>query len=143
MTLAKLCALLIGGATVGSVGTVAVQQVRDKAAKSAKAVKPRAHALPRVAIMDCPLPGNGAAVLAVTDLSSGFAALSPGGPVALPTFPGPALGGGGGLTPFVPLPPIVFPPSPLPPVPELDSWALMLGGFGLVGMAMRKRREAA
>jgi len=28
-------------------------------------------------------------------------------------------------------------------VPEPASWAMMLGGFGLVGGAMRSRRKAA
>jgi hypothetical protein len=30
----------------------------------------------------------------------------------------------------------------LPAVPEPDSWALMIAGFGLVGAAMRKRKAA-
>ena len=29
-----------------------------------------------------------------------------------------------------------------PPVPEPASWALMLGGFGAIGGAMRSRRKA-
>lgn len=30
-------------------------------------------------------------------------------------------------------------PLSLPPVPEPASWALMIGGFGIVGMALRRR----
>ena len=34
-------------------------------------------------------------------------------------------------------------PGTVAPVPEPTSWAMMLGGFGLVGGAMRARRKAA
>ena len=32
---------------------------------------------------------------------------------------------------------------PPPPVPEPASWAMMLGGFGVIGGAMRSRRKSA
>ncbi|WP_294392027.1 PEPxxWA-CTERM sorting domain-containing protein [uncultured Sphingomonas sp.] len=87
-------------------------------------------------------------------ITDGFAPRAPRVPALLPPpgFPGtyvPPLGGGGGFpggpggsntpgnpgTPGNPdTPPIVI------PVPEPSSWALMLGGFMLVGYALRRRR---
>jgi hypothetical protein len=34
---------------------------------------------------------------------------------------------------------VQLPTSPVPTVPEPATWAMMLGGFGLAGMAMRRR----
>lgn len=34
---------------------------------------------------------------------------------------------------------ITTPPEPAAPVPEPATWAMMIGGFGLIGTAMRRR----
>jgi len=60
----------------------------------------------------------------------------------------PALNGGASLPDLIAIapttPPIstvpVMPPGPAAPVPELSSWAMMLGGFGAVGLLIRRRR---
>lgn len=54
--------------------------------------------------------------------------------------------GGGGVTPPTTAePPIVItPPTIVPPaVPEPGTWAMMLIGFGAVGVALRRRRKIA
>jgi hypothetical protein len=51
---------------------------------------------------------------------------------------GKQLGGAVGATDLSDL----FKPNTVSGVPEPASWALMLGGFGLVGGAMRRRRVA-
>ena len=58
--------------------------------------------------------------------------------------PGGGGGGGGGGTPENPVPPVT-PPVVVPPVtavPEPETWALMLLGMGLCGMALRRRRRS-
>jgi hypothetical protein len=37
----------------------------------------------------------------------------------------------------------VFSADSAAPTPEPAAWALMIGGFGLAGAAMRRRRRAA
>lgn len=135
MSMREWCIALLAGAVAGGGGTIAVQQTRPaverKAAKPApKTARPAAKtsaALPARApvIFDCPMPS---------------AALSPAGigAIASTSFPAtagfPPLSGGlwdgGGV--FLPL------PTPPPSVPEPAQWALLVTGFGLIGLALRR-----
>lgn len=66
---------------------------------------------------------------------------APFGPPVLSNIPLPGGGGGGGA-----FPPIVtsevpnVPPTPAESVPEPASWGLMLVGFALIGISLRRRR---
>ena len=149
----EICALLLAGG-VGAGSVVTVQQARPAVSKpKAKPAAPKAHKtasrnITRTQVQDCPAMaaplGGGIADLAPLPA---FESLIPGGPApgsqvaALPgggglVFPGViGGGGGGGGTPFIP-------PSPVAPgVPQPASWAMMLTGFGLVGLAMRRGGE--
>lgn len=132
-----ICAMIFG-ATVGSVGTIGAQQVAAVKVKP-KAAQPKARPTikapspapqrDRAAILDCPTPGLAAPVWGETDTLSLWDATS-------------AQTGGGVVPPSAP-PPFSFrPPSaaptPPPAVPEPESWAMLLAGFGLVGMSIRR-----
>jgi len=66
--------------------------------------------------------------------------LAPVGPISVPAIPIVGGGGGGGDTPTPPVTPVT-PVTPITPaVPEPDTWALMLLGFGATGIALRRRR---
>jgi hypothetical protein len=68
-------------------------------------------------------------------------AFAPAG-VAGPLFIPPILipGGGGDVTNVVVNPPGAG-PSPVPGVPEPESWVMLIIGFGLTGAALRRRRR--
>ena len=65
---------------------------------------------------------------------------SPGGPPILSNIPPP--GGGGGFSPPVTQATPEVPVTPVAPVPEPGTWATMLFGFALIGLALRHRRAA-
>jgi hypothetical protein len=105
--------------------------------------------------------GDAAALLAALDLPVESASNALREPIALADAAAtegaaaanrplpPALDGGGATLPDLiaiapTTPPVstvpVMPPDPAAPVPEPSSWAMMLGGFGAVGMLIRRRR---
>lgn len=143
LTTKTICALLLGGA-IGVGGTVAVQKTRPPVVKhQSKKVSQRApqHKAKPPAFRS--LPSKGPALLDCPVIGSPFS-VEPNA-IALPSIPPPVLGsgtsvawpgvwGGGGFAP-------VAPPPNLPAVPEPDAWALWIGGFGLVGLSMRRRRH--
>lgn len=155
--LKEICALLVAG-SMGAGSVVAVQQakapqarVKAKPAK-AKTYRPAPRPVSQAPALDCPT---------VSSLGGGLAELNPIVPMeAAPTasllMPGQlagASGGGGG----VPLPSIVgggggsspaaFPGEPpaletaVSGVPQPASWAMMVSGFGLIGLALRRRPD--
>ena len=76
-------------------------------------------------------------------------AVPPGVVPVLLSFPGggiflPGPGGGGGGPPPPPPPPSPPPPPPPPPpaIPEPETWTMMLLGFGMIGLTLRRRRAA-
>jgi hypothetical protein len=137
-----LCAMLFGG-MIGSGSVVAVQKatshkpsanVKKSPASHTRKAQPvrNAYKLPSrgPALLDCPTPG-------LTGSPWGIEPYQPAG--FLPPQPGtlpPSVEqpGGGGV--------VLLPPSYSPAVPEPGSWAMMIAGFGLVGMAFRQRRVA-
>lgn len=152
--LKEICALVAAGG-MGAGGVVAVQQVRPSGVHRAKpkpaprmvraAPKPR----PAARVDDCPVIASSLG----TGFSADLAPIAPfeQTPMADLTSPGglPSLPGGGGG---------YFPPDgggsggselpggggnrPLPPgVPEPAAWVMMVSGFGLIGMAVRGRRQ--
>jgi len=68
---------------------------------------------------------------------------TPGGPPILSNIPTPG-GGGGGFTPPVQTTSEVptTPQTPVTPVPEPATWAMMIVGFALIGRALRRKRGA-
>jgi PEP-CTERM motif len=67
-----------------------------------------------------------------------------GGPPIVAIPPSGGGGGGGGVVPPVTTTPgTPTPPTQTPAVPEPDTWALMLLGFGFVGLAVRRDRRRA
>jgi hypothetical protein len=147
--LKEVCALILAGG-VGAGSVVAVQQAKppERSAKKAKPKpRPAAQSQPasRAKLEDCPTPVAGGALV-------------PEFPVLLPQGAGsPAgwggLGGSGGIGPVSPglqigtgptgrLP---APPDPVPgaPVPEPAAWLMMVSGFGLIGLALRRRTPAS
>jgi hypothetical protein len=80
--------------------------------------------------------------------TTGVAPGTPGGPPLLTNIPPPGGGGGAIFSPPVvaaapDTPPIaVTPATPVTPVPEPGTWAMMLVGFALIGRALR-RKDAA
>ena len=150
----EICALLLAGG-VGAGSVVTVQQVKPAISKpKAKPSAPKAHKtasrnITRTQVQDCPAMaaplGGGIADLAPLPV---FENLVPGGPgpgsqvATIPgggdlVFPGVPGGGGGGSGPAI------LPPTVTPGVPQPASWAMMLTGFGLVGLAMRRGDEPA
>lgn len=148
----EICALLLAGG-MGAGSVVAVQQAKPAVSKPKKASAPKAHKtasrnVTRTEIQDCPtIAPLGAGIADLAPLPS-FENFLPGeGPAISETaytpggggigFPGPIGGGGGsGGNP-------IFPPGPPSGVPQPASWAMMVAGFGLVGLAMRKGGEPA
>lgn len=146
----EICALLLAG-SMGAGSVVAVQQAKPAISKP-KASKPKAHKtasrnVTRAQISDCPTLaaplGGGIAQLApipsfetmapdgVQPLPPAQVALVPGAGVDIPSIIGGGGGGGSG-------PAIVDPTGPTGGVPQPASWAMMVTGFGLVGLALRK-----
>lgn len=64
---------------------------------------------------------------------------------APPPPPPPGVGGGGGNQPSPPVQPGNGGESPggLPAIPEPANWALMIAGFGMIGLMLRRRRAVA
>lgn len=148
MSLKDICGLILAGG-IGAGSVVAVQEVRQpkprpavKAAKPAKPAisRPRtaraATTTPLIAAPDCvpspfSAPGDG------SGLPSGIFAGTPGFDPFIGGGPAGGSGGGG------------FPPGGLPGggeiptsiVPEPGPWGMMISGFGLIGLALRRLRE--
>ena len=150
----EICALLLAGG-VGAGSVVTVQQAKPAISKPKKASAPQAHKtasrnITRTEVRDCPAMaaplGGGIANLAPlptfetmvpgTAAPGTETAFVPGGGGI--EFPGSIGGGGGGGSG-----PSILPPGPPPGVPQPASWAMMVTGFGLVGLAMRKGPEPA
>lgn len=147
----EICALLLAGG-LGAGSVVTVQQVKSPVTKS-RAAKPVKHKVSTPArsapsaLSDCPAyatmlggaPGPLAplAVLEPNDVGLATPVSSDGGipmlvsPVVLP----PAGGGGGSGNFFPPAPPIPVTPGA---VPQPAAWAMMVTGFGLVGLSLRR-----
>jgi hypothetical protein len=154
--LKEICSLFAAGG-LGATSVVAVQQVRPTARPAARHVvhrpqprpaPPVAAPSPRLEALDCPPAvgalGAGLAALPASAMAAGI--VMP--PSAGTGFPGgggaPDMTGSGGL----------FPPGggpgwtggggkqpgeqPTAAVPEPASWAMMVSGFGLVGLALRR-----
>lgn len=135
-------------ASLGGGGVVAVQQAAaPKPATVEKSVTVRSAKRPTVkksltvarpapvAIADCPVPALPA--LPAPDIGPFFDALPPMAGRAQPfPMPGapylPGPWGGGGAPP-----PFAAPPD-IPAVPEPAGWVMLLAGFGLVGMGLRR-----
>lgn len=156
--LKEICALLAAG-SMGAGGVVAVQQVKPSGIHRAKprpaprairasAPKPR----PAARLDDCPVIasslGNGftadLAPIAPFDQTPMAILTSPGGLASIPGSGGgifvPPGGGGSGGSEL----PGGGGISPVPPaVPEPAAWAMMVSGFGLIGLAMRRTRTNA
>jgi hypothetical protein len=150
----EICALLLAGG-MGAGSVVAVQQAKSPVAKQ-RAAKPVKHkvstpsqAAPS-ALRDCPsyatMLGGAAgplAPLAVLEPNELGLLANPGPtPGVLPVdgafiLP-PGGGGGGGLT-YPPAPPIPVTPGG---VPQPAAWAMMVTGFGLVGLSLRRTPAA-
>ncbi len=159
----EICALLLAGG-MGAGSVVGVQQAKPMVQKAVakKAPAPKVHKsvssnLARAEINDCPtIAGTmGSGIAGLAPLPS-FESLAPGSSGADPRIAyGPAGGGGyGGY--LVPgggggggggggnSGPSILPPTPT--VPEPASWAMMVGGLGMIGLALRRngaRQDAA
>ncbi len=148
----ELCALLAAGG-MGASGVVAVQQVKPARVQHAKAkptpqIKRASAPRPQARLGDCPitassLGGGSIANLApitpfeqtpMASLSSPVAIGAAGNPGVFPAPPPFGGGGSGGSE----LPGGGFTPG----VPEPAAWAMMVSGFGLVGVAMRRSSSA-
>ena len=146
---AKICALLLGGAAVGSVSTVAVQHkvsprqevavakgkqggLKRSGAPVRRPEPAERPASPR--ILDCPITGSPYGLEpSFHDLARTQQLASATAPGFHPLLPGSVVAGGGGTLPIPPSPP------PIPPaVPEPDAWAFLLAGFALVGASLRR-----
>ena len=147
----ELCALLAAGG-MGASGVVAVQHVKPAGVHRSKPKPaPRVvQAAPRPAarLTDCPITASSLGGGMLADLApiapfeqtpmaslespSMIGVAGGGGGFALPPFGG---GGGSGGSEV---------PNPggfTPGVPEPAAWAMMVSGFGLVGVAMRRTRS--
>ncbi|WP_448581788.1 PEPxxWA-CTERM sorting domain-containing protein [Thermaurantiacus sp.] len=148
MGLKEFCALLLAGG-IGAGSVVTVQAVKAPAAREARATKPKprpAAARPKPKLPDCPV--------VVAPLGTGlFPELAEAGPVARPMAaplprPGalPSVGEAGTDWPLLVAPTTVRPPPSLPApgtVPDAATWAMMVAGFGLIGLALRRREHAS
>lgn len=148
-----ICALLLaGGIGAGSVVTVQEAVPAVKKASSGKAAKPAGrpaarHASTRpTALADCPSqlgllgrnmvlpplsPIDVAPGLPLGETAMGIVAGMPGGGGGIPGLGGdgivPGPGDGGGI---------------IPGIPEADTWAMLIAGFGLIGLALRRSGRA-
>lgn len=150
MGLKEFCALLLAGG-MGAGSVVAVQEVKPRTQQVRQAPKAKPPAKRPAAqaarpfqaegsnLDDCPvfapLPGSVLANLGV-----------PSNPqIDLASVPLPGGGGGGGGI-WLPGPgpggPDPFPPGGggSAPIPEPAAWAMMVSGFGLIGLALRAGR---
>lgn len=153
--LKEICAMLVAG-SMGAGSVVAVQHAKPPQAKvkakpaKAKPARPAPRPVRQAAPpLDCPT---------VSSLGGGLAELGPIAPMELAPTQGLSLsgqlagagGGGGGML----LPPLVgggasspaaFPGLPaggdslVSGVPQPATWAMMVSGFGLIGLALRRR----
>lgn len=147
----EICGLLLAG-SMGAGSVVAVQKVKPVLSRpKPKPVAPKAHKtasrnITHQQILDCPVT-----VVALSPLAPELGAIPPlntppdtshvagwpgGGGIFIPPPIGGGGGGGGGISK-----PDVNPNPPAPPIPEPASWAMMVTGFGLVGLALRKGPE--
>ncbi len=153
----EICALLLAGG-MGAGSVVTVQKIRPAVSKPrAKPAVPKAHKtasrnVTNAQILDCPTPalamGGALPELAAiptfgTTLpgTSEVAGWPGGGGVLIPPVIGGGGGGGGGGGSSGP--DIGPNPEPVPGVPQPASWAMMLTGFGLVGLALRMGSDTA
>lgn len=145
--LKEFCVLLLaGGVGAGSVVTVQkVAKPQVAAARPKPRPKPaRAAAPPRPALPDCPATIAPLGVGSLPEFAQSFPQGLPS-PLPVPPEAGLRPGIGGGLV----LPGggggsggVLLPPPPVgPAVPEPAAWAMMISGFGLVGLALRMGRK--
>lgn len=136
MSMREFCVALLAG-TVGVGGGVVVEKATTKpvVARKAPARTPQVRA-PQAApssslLRDCPLPSA-----VIGDLGGGVSALSdiPGWS-GLPPIAGQQWDGGWIGAPFQ--------PPEIPAIPEPEGWAMLVSGFGLIGMACRRKRTSA
>jgi hypothetical protein len=132
---AAFCVLLFGA---GSVTTVAVQEARKAPAAKASKPAPAAKARPASVKPRAQLPREPHCIqvwpsVVVPDLRP--IEITPFGQGATPLL---ALSEGPGGAILLPPPGPTIPPA-LPAIPEPDAWAMLIAGFGLVGLAMRRR----
>ncbi len=141
LTTKTICTLLLG-AGLGAGGVTVTHKVTDapkrvsakvqgkRVAKTAPASGAHRAVPASPSILDCPAPAPslGPGVWASVPALADPPRLSAEGP---PSWPG----GGGGI-----LPP--SPPTPSPPaVPEPGAWAMLVAGFGLVAVSLRRKRN--
>lgn len=144
--LKEICALVLAG-SMGAGSVVTVQQVKAPQARLKAKPKPHRPAprpVSQAPVQDCPT---------VSSLGGGLGSLGPMAAMGAPPATGlqtigpmPDAGGahaslvGGGSSDPAALPGIpVEPEFPVSGVPEPVSWTMMLSGFGLIGLAMRRR----
>lgn len=129
MNLKDICAL-IAATSLGAGGTVAVQKatkpkpVKVRAAKASEPA-PRPPALPAPSLYDCPTPSLDFMPMgSIAESGSDLASQAP-----IHT---------GHYNDWLPYRATVG-AAPAPGVPEPGTWAMMIGGFGLVGLGMRRK----
>ncbi len=115
--------------------------------KVAAAAAPAAKAAPvQYVVPETPLVLPSAVVPAVASalpLAATPAAAAVGSGLFIPPLIIPGGGGGGGITTLVTPPGGGGGPTPVPGVPEPETWAMMIIGFGLLGGLLRRRRRTA
>ncbi len=137
----EFCALLLAGG-MGAGSVVTVQQVKPGISKARAApAKPKVQkAVQRNVqtsqITECPTiaplgPGIGD-LAPIQTAESAFRQALPGGVTG---FSGGG-GGGGGFGPTVQPDPV----SPVPGIPQPDTWVMLVAGFGFLGLALRRRK---
>lgn len=160
--LKEICAMLVAG-SMGAGSVVAVQQAKPPQAKvkakpaKAKPARPAPRPVRHAPPLDCPTVsslGGGLAELvpiapmvsaptASLSLSGQLAGVGGGGGGGGMLLP-PLVGGGGGSSsaafPGLPAgPDLAAPDFAVPGVPQPATWAMMVSGFGLIGLALRRR----
>lgn len=130
------CAAVLGAGTAGYHAPPIVKKVSAKAKPKGERVSPASRprvvrpepAPPAPRILDCPTPSAGFTNSAPFDPFAGALA---GGAAFGPASGGGFVQGGGR-------------PHPIAPgVPDLDTWVQFIAGFGLIGLAVRKRKATA